>query len=361
MKFPIYKPSIGQQETDLVMDCLRSTWISSRGKYVDQFEESLASLSGVPHAIAMHNGTHPLHVACLLSGAKEGKEIVLPVFTYVASANAVLYCNAKPVFTDVSEDDWNIDLGQVSSKITDNTVAVMAVDIYGCPADYHGLRNILKGSSIRLIADAAESFGATYFGKPTGSLGDFNTFSFFGNKTITTGEGGALLLHSDEEAALASKLKNQGNSTTERYFHDVLGYNYRMTNIQAAIGMAQLERSAGIVKRKNEIYARYFDNLQHYVTFQKAQDEVNSSYWLVSFCLPSHIDRDGFCEKLDEAGIETRPFFRPMDELPYFKAGDFPVARDISKRGVSVPSYPDLSDEDVDYICLKIIDAIKSN
>ncbi|WP_420386043.1 DegT/DnrJ/EryC1/StrS family aminotransferase [Roseivirga sp.] len=360
MKFPIYVPSIGQREEELVLDCIRSTWISSRGKYIDLFEKALCESSGSKHAIAMHNGTHPLHIACLLSGAKSGKEVILPVFTYVASANSVLYCNAKPVFVDVNEDDWNINTQLVSSHISSDTVAIMPVDIYGYPADYNALRVIVSGSKIKLIADAAESFGATYHGQQSGSLGDLNSFSFFGNKTITTGEGGALLLNSDDWNTLARQLKNQGNSNTERYFHDVLGYNYRMTNIQAAIGLAQLERANEIVRRKKEIYHRYKTNLESYVTFQKEKKGVSSSNWLISFCLPTNVDREKFCNSLEAVGIETRPFFRPMDELPYFPSGNYPVAKEISMRGVSIPSYPALSDEDVDYISERILDAIKT-
>ncbi len=361
IKYPIYQPFIGEREKELVMDCLDTTWISSRGKYVDVFESRLCEIAGVKHAISMHNGTHPLHIACILSGVDRESEVIMPVFSYVATANAVAYCGAKPVFVDVSAEDWNIDVSEVEEKITDKTKAILAVDIYGYPARYKELKAIAVNHNLPLIADSAESVGAEYMGIKSGSFGDFSTFSFFGNKTVTTGEGGALLTNNDDLAARARQLKNQGNSTTQRYFHDVLGYNYRMTNIQAAIGLAQLERLETTLERKREIYQRYKSHLKDKVEFQQSAEDVHSSYWLVSFCLPKHIDRSGLEQHMNEKGVETRPFFTSMDELPYFETGDFKVSRDISKRGISVPSYPQLTNEQIDYISQSVIDYLNKS
>lgn len=357
-KLPIYRPSIGQREKELVMDCLETSWISSLGKYVGIFEQKLAANSGVAHAISMHNGTHPLHIACLLSGVDEDSEVIVPALSYVATANAVAYCGAKPVFVDVSTKDWNIDVSKIEERITPKTKAIVAVDIYGCPADYRSLKEIANRHSLKLIADAAESIGATYHGKPSGSLGDFSTFSFFGNKTLTTGEGGALLTNNSALALKAQQLKNQGNSDTKRYFHDVLGYNYRMTNIQAAIGLGQLERLEEIIARKKQIYDLYRSLLGEYVTFQEIKEGVVSSHWLVSFRLPSNVDRNELSLALEARGIETRPFFVSMDKLPYFEDGDFTVSHDLSERGMSVPSFPLLLDEEVEFICQSIVDLI---
>ena len=360
-RFPVYQPHIDAREKELVVDCMDSTWISSRGKYVDLFEKQLAELAGVEHAIAMHNGTHPLHIACLLAGVGAGDEVIVPVFSYVATANAVAYCGAKPVFVDVSPDDWNIDIAKVRDKISERTKAIIAVDIYGYPANYPALREVADEHNIILIADSAESIGSSLFGKTTAELADYTTYSFFGNKTITTGEGGALLTNHTQAADLARQLKNQGNSTQQRYYHDVLGYNYRMTNIQAAIGVGQLEKLPGILDRKRAIYERYRSHLESVAEFQAIHPEYQSSFWLVSFCLPAGINRDKVMEQMDQLGIETRPFFIALDQLPYFEEGNFPVAYDISERGISVPSYPGLKDEDVDFISRCLTDIISKN
>lgn len=356
IKYPIYQPSIGDREKELVNNCLESSWISSRGLYVDMFEEKLCEIAGVKHAISMHNGTHPLHIACLLLGVDSESEVIMPAFSYVATANAVAYCGAKPIFVDVSQDDWNIDVSKIEDKISSNTKAIIAVDIYGYPANYKSLKEIAEKYNISIIADSAESIGAVYLGKNSGSFGELSTFSFFGNKTITTGEGGALLTNNRDFAERARQLKNQGNSTTQRYYHDVLGYNYRMTNIQAAIGLAQLERLDVILDRKREIYHRYYANLHEYVQFQLPKEQVNPSYWLVSFCLPNGVSRPDLEEYMSDRGIETRPFFTSMDELPYFETGNFETSKDISIRGLSLPSYPQLKNEEIDFISQCVID-----
>ncbi len=361
IKYPIYKPYIGSREKELVVDCLDSTWISSRGKYVDLFEEKLCEISGAKHSISMHNGTHPLHIACILLGVDANSEVIVPAFSYVATANVVAYCGAKPIFADVSPEDWNISVSEVEKKITNKTKAIIAVDIYGHPANYDTLNEIAKRHDIHIIADSAESIGASYKEKRSGTFGHFSTFSFFGNKTVTTGEGGALLTNDDKQATRARQLKNQGNSVSQRYFHDVLGYNYRMTNIQAAIGLAQLERLETTLDRKREIYNRYKSNLKDKVYFQSVHPEIESSYWLVSFCLPKHINRNTLEEFMKARGIETRPFFTSMDELPYFESGNFEVSKDISNRGISVPSYPQLTNEQIDYISQCIIDYLNKD
>lgn len=356
IKYPIYKPFIGKREKELVMECLDSTWISSKGKYVDLFESKLCEIAGVRHAISMHNGTHPLHIACLLTGVESDSEVIMPVFSYVATANAAAYCGAKPVFVDVSLEDWNIDINKIEEKITSKTKAIIAVDIYGYPANYKALKKLGEKYGITIIADSAESIGSEYFGEKSGSFGDLSTFSFFGNKTITTGEGGALLTNNDDFAAKARQLKNQGNSNSQRYFHDVLGYNYRMTNIQAAIGLAQLERLETVLQKKREIYHRYKSNLKDYVDFQLTATNIMPSFWLVSFCLPHGISRPNLESFMERQGIETRPFFTSMDELPYFDSGNFENSKEISTRGLSLPSYPQLKNKEIDYISQSIID-----
>lgn len=350
IKYPVYQPWIGEKEKQYVIECLDSTWISSKGKFVDEFESKLAELVGVRHAVAMHNGTHPLHIACILSGIGIGDEVIMPAFSYVATGNAVAYCGAKAVFVDINPDTWNIDYTLLEEKINERTKAIIAVDIYGYPAPYNELKSICNKHGLQLIADSAESFGAIYKGKNAGSFGDLSTFSFFGNKTITTGEGGALLTDDDDFADQARQLKNQGNSITKRYFHDVLGYNYRMTNIQAAIGLAQIERLTEIIELKYNVFMQYYASLSSIVSFQPIETDIKSSYWLVSFTLPDHIDRTQLEDYLTARGIETRPFFTSMDDLPYFDKGHFPMSQRISKVGISLPSYPQLTKADIGFI-----------
>ncbi len=355
MKYPIYIPEIKETEKAYVSDCLDSTWISSRGKYIGQFEELIANYVGTKHAISVHNGTVALHIALLAHSIGPGDEVIVPDFTYIATANAVLYNRATPVLVDVDEHSWNITPDNIEGAITPKTKAIIVADIYGLPAEMDEVNAIADKYGLIVIEDAAESLGGLYKGRKAGSLADIATLSFFGNKTITTGEGGMVLTNNDTIAALAGKLKNQGNSETKRYFHDILGYNFRMTNIQAAIGLAQMERIDSILHRKQNIYNNYKRKLGQFVKFQKQISDVTSSNWMIGFLLNNKVQRDGLMQFLEQFEIETRPFFYPIHAMPFYPDADNRVAKQLSERGISVPSYPMLSKEDVDYICEKII------
>jgi len=355
MKYPIYIPEITGTEKDYVNDCIDSTWISSRGKYIGQFEKIVADYVGVKHAVSMHNGTVALHVALLAHSIGKGDEVIVPDFTYIATANAVLYAGAIPVLIDVDKYSWNITSEKIERAITSKTKAIIVADIYGLPADMDGINSLAKKYGLLVIEDAAESLGGSYKGRKAGSLADIATLSFFGNKTITTGEGGMVLTNDDSIAALAGKIKNQGNAETKRYFHDILGYNYRMTNIQAAIGLAQMERIDSILKRKQRIYRDYFNRLHQFVEFQKHDDNIISSNWMIGFLLENKAQRDALMKYLERFEIETRPFFYPVHAMPFYPDVDNRVTKQLSDRGISVPSFPMLSEEDVDYICAKII------
>lgn len=359
-KIPIYQPLLGEKEKAYVNDCLDSTWISSRGKYIDLFEQGMAEYTGAKHAIAVFNGTVALHLALAGLEIGPGDEVIVPDFTYVASTNAVLYVGATPVFVDVDAQSWNMDVSQIEGKITPKTKAILYTNVYGTPADYKAMQAIAEKHGIYIVEDSAESLGASLDGQMSGTLGDVSTYSFFGNKTLTTGEGGMVLTSNDEVAARMRVLKNQGNSPTVRYYHDMLGFNYRMTNIQAAIGLAQLEKLDDILAQKRHIQKYYEERLSGHLTFQRVASGDVSSYWIVAFLTASQAERDGLIKALESANIETRPFFWPIDQLPFYEEGHYPVSQDIAFRGLNIPSYPALTDEQLDYICTHILEYFTS-
>lgn len=358
MKYPVYIPSITEREKKNVIECIESTWISSKGKFVDDFEKKVEEYTGAKHAISVFNGTVALHLALEILGIGQGDDVIVPDFTYIASANAVKYTKANVVLADVCSSTWNIRVQDIKEVITPNTKAVIITDIYGNPPEMDEIIAFCKAKNIFVVADSAESIGATYKEKKTGSFADISTFSFFGNKTITTGEGGMITTNNSEWNRRLRKMKNQGNHETIRYYHDVLGYNYRMTNIQAAIGCAQMERIDSILDKKKNILNWYKKFLTNKVEFQKVYHHSTSSYWMVSFLLPKGIDRDNLMEKLAEKGIETRPFFLPIHKMPFYEKANHPVTENISRRGMNVPSYPDLNENDVEYICKAILELI---
>lgn len=344
----------------MVLDCMNSTWISSQGKYIDEFEDKVEDYTGAAYAVAVSNGTVAIHLAMLALGIGPGDEVITTNFTYVASSNAILYVGATPVFADIDKNTWNLDPQRVAEKITKKSKAILYTNIYGTPAEYTLLRQLADDNGLFLIEDAAESFGATYKGKMSGTLGDVSTFSFFGNKTITTGEGGMVLTHEADIAAKVKKLKNQGNSESVRYYHDILGYNYRMTNIQAALGVAQMGKIKQILHLKNAIQQRYMQGLGSKLRFQSVPVHATSSYWMCSLLLRSEKEKDNVRDVLSKSNIETRPFFTPIDELPFYTSvKDCPVSREISSLGMNLPSYPDLGHEDQERIIEIILETIK--
>ena len=354
MLYPIYKPFITQIEKELVNKCLDTTWISSKGKYIEMFEKEISKYTKAKYAVAVSNGTVALHLALLAYDIGVDDEVILPDFTYIATANSVLYVNAHPVFCDVDLNDWNLDPKQITKKITSKTKAIIIPNIYGNPANFRIINNIAKQHNLIVIEDAAESLGAMYHGKMSGNLGDISTLSFFGNKTITTGEGGMVLTNDPEKYKKLLKLRNQGNSDKIRYYHDILGYNYRMTNIQAAIGVGQMTKIHEIIEQKKRIQSYYEDELSSYFKFQKIESDVDSSYWMVSFLLDDENQRDSLMAYLAKENIETRPFFKQISAMPFYKKADNKVSSNLSKIGVNVPSYPELNKVDIKFICSKI-------
>jgi len=357
-KIPIYRPYLGEEENKMVAECMQSTWISSQGKFIQAFERSVEEYTGAGHAIAVSNGTVAIHLAMLALDIGPGDEVITTNFTYVASSNSILYVGATPVFVDIDPLTWNLDPSQIEAKISPATKAILYTNVYGAPADYKELEKIATKYNLYLIEDAAESFGASHGNKMSGTLGDISTYSFFGNKTITTGEGGMVLTPHKELSEKIRKLKNQGNSESIRYFHDILGYNYRMTNVQAAIGVAQLGKLDEILRLKKKLQQNYEEGLKDLVSFQKLLEDTTSSYWMSSILFKSSEQKERVVKALELANIETRPFFVPIDELPFYnKVEDCPHSREVSSKGMNLPSFPALQKWQQD----RIIEIIRNN
>jgi perosamine synthetase len=353
-KIPVYQPSLTGNEKKYVNDCLDSNWISSKGKYVSLFEKEFANYVNVNYATGVCNGTVALHLALLALGIGQGDEVIVPTLTYIASVNAIVYTGATPVFVDSLPDTWQIDPEEVRKSITPKTKAIMAVHLYGHPCEMSVLKEIADEHRLFLIEDCAEAIGSKYQGRHVGTFGDIATFSFYGNKTITTGEGGMLVTNNQTIFERAVHFKGQGLAKYREYWHDVIGYNYRMTNICAAIGLAQLERINDILSKKRQIAELYKELLKD--TEFKVHQEVGDvfhSYWMISILIPQADQRDTVRKHLSDAGIETRPVFYPVHTMPMYtqKYQRHQVAEDIGWRGINLPSYPDLSPEQIDYIC----------
>jgi perosamine synthetase len=354
IRYPVYRPLLDGNEKKYVTECLDSTWISSKGRFIPEFERRFADYIGIGHAASVCNGTMALHAALLALGIGPGDEVIVPTLTYIASVNAISYTGATPVYVDSLPDTWQMDPADVERKITTRSKAIMAVHVYGHPCDMDRLTYITRQRGLFLIEDCAESFGSCFSGKPAGTFGDISTFSFFGNKTITTGEGGMVVTNDETLHDRVVHFKGQGLAKHREYWHDVIGYNYRMTNICAAIGLAQLERADTILAQKRRIAEWYMKALQGVpVEFHRESPGTTHSYWMCSILVNKPEQREPLRDRLREEGIETRPFFYPVHTMPMYvqKYQRHPVAEDLGWRGINLPSYPGLEEHDVMLIC----------
>ena len=356
-KYPVYQPSLTGNEKLYVNECLDSTWISSKGKFISSFEDAFKSYVGVRHAATVSNGTVAIHLALLALGVGSEAEVIVPTLTYIASVNAIAYTGATPIFCDSLEDTWQMDPEDVRRKISPRTRAILAVHLYGQPCEMDELTKIAREHNLFLVEDCAEAFGSLYKGRHTGTFGDIGTFSFFGNKTITTGEGGMVITNDDTLHDRMTHFKGQGLAKYREYWHDVIGYNYRMTNICAAIGLAQLEQADSFIAKKREIaqwYKRELDGSR--IVFHKEVGNVRHSYWMISILVPDAKDRDPLRSSLRKGGIETRPLFYPVHSMPMYSSAfqRHPVAENLAWRGINLPSYPGLEENSVREICSMI-------
>lgn len=361
---PIAQPIFKGKEREYVNKAIDSTFISSKGEYIGKFEEAFADFCKVNYAISCCNGTVALHLALLALGLGQDDEVILPTLTYVATANAVKYCQAKPVFVDSEIFTWNIDPYRLEEKITKKTKGIIVVHLYGHPVDIDPILAIAQKYGLFVLEDAAQAHGAEYKSKRVGALADIATFSFYGNKIITCGEGGMVVTNNQNLADKVRQLKGQGVDPNKAYWFPIVGYNYRMTNIQAAIGLGQLENITWHIEEHIKIKTWYKDFLSNNLalTFQGERVWANPVYWMVNVLLEENIgiNRDGLINDLLLRGIETRPIFYPMHILPIYKNScynqKFPYADKISQQGLSLPTWAGLTKDDVKYIA----DTLKS-
>ena len=353
---PVYEPWLGQREAEYVLDAVNSGWISSLGKYVTEFEQSFAAYCGVEHGVSTSNGTTALHLALHALGVGPGDEVIVPALTFVASANAVVYTGAEPVFADVDLETWTLLPEEVERLTNNRTRAVMPVHLYGHAAPMDRIMEFAESRNIYVLEDAAEAHGARLGSRRTGSLGHIGAFSFFANKIVTTGEGGMLTTDDPDLAARCRMLRDHAMPPERRYWHDEVGFNYRMTNLQAAVGLAQMERVDDFISRKRRIAELYAEGLARIpgITLPVERPGYTNVFWMYSILLDESfpMSRDELILALRSQGIDSRPFFHSLDTLPPYRSDTpLPQALALSRRGLNLPSSPRLSDGQIDYIC----------
>jgi perosamine synthetase len=360
---PVCQPTLSGNELKYVTDAVETNWISSAGSYIPRFEALFAEKMGTRYGVACTNGTVALHLALATLGLQDGDEVIIPTFTMIATANSATYLGAKPVLVDSELTTWNMDLNQLEDAITPRTKAIVLVHTYGHPVDMDVLNEIASRHGIFVLEDAAEAHGAAYKGRPVGSLGDAASFSFYGNKIITTGEGGMITTNREDVARLAWNLRDHAFSTERHFWHKFVGYNYRMTNLQAAIGLAQteqLERFVAARRANAAYYTELLSRIPGVVTPPEAPWAKNV-FWMYGILLNKEfgLSRDQLRTALAARSIETRTFFIPMHCQPiYFdqyRGQRFPVAEDLCRRGLYLPSASSLTREDI----LAVVEAIK--
>lgn len=352
--FPIAKPFISSKEEEYVLDAVRGGWVSSAGPYIDRFEKVFARFCGVEHAIAVSNGTVGLHLALVTWGIGPGDEVIVPDLTFIASANAVAYAGARPVLVDVEPDTMCIDAGAAERAISSRTKAIMPVHLYGHPADLDPLLDLARRNNLLVIEDAAEAHGAEYKQRRVGGIGHCGVFSFFGNKIITTGEGGMLTTNDPAMDRRARILRSHGMDPARKYWHMERGFNYRMTNLQAALGVAQMEQIDAFIERRAQLlrwYRQYVPTSDR-VRLNYQAEWAKSAHWMI--CLEvdwfDEAKRRQFMDGLRKRGIDSRPYFYPISAMGLYPADPTPVAARKSTIGVNLPTYYELTRDDVQKI-----------
>ncbi len=378
-QIPVAAPTFNGNEKKYLEECIDSTRVSATGRFIDEFERQFAEFCETKHALTCSNGTVALHLALLAHGVGEGDEVIVPSLTYIASANAVMYCGAKPVFIDSDKDTWNLDPLLLERAITPRTKGIIVVHLYGHPADMDAIMDAARRHNLFVIEDAAEAHGALYKGQKAGSIGHCSTFSFFGNKIITCGEGGAIVTNDDELASRMRLLKGQGMDPNRRYWFNIIGYNYRMTNMQAAVALAQLEQiewHQAQRRRVAEIYNKALSPLADEIVSQSEKPWATHAHWMFSIILRrgnAH-KRDWLMQQLANDGIETRPVFYPLHTMPPYEELhrttvaerngsssdlDLPFAKFIAARGINLPTFAELEDSDIMHIVSRLQEHLK--
>lgn len=362
-RLPVMQPALGGNELAYVSDCITTNWISSQGEYVQRFQDMFSAYLGGVLSLCTSSGTTALHLALEALGLGEGDEVIVPDLTFGASANAVIHCGATPVFCDIDPETWTMDPVSVEAAITPRTRALMPVHLYGHPCDMDPIMDLARQYGLFVIEDCAEALGATFRGRPVGTIGDIGCFSFFANKVITTGEGGMVTTTDPALYERMMLLRDHGMQKKKRYWHLEAGFNYRMTNVQAAIGVAQMERIDQFLKNRRKIVARYQEHLNHVpgIVLPPEAPWAHNIYWLYAILVDEEqtgISRDFMIEWLLSQGIETRPFFYPLHNQPAYKASGhsrFPVTERVAACGINLPTSNDIVLEDVDRVCHAIM------
>lgn len=364
-QFMVSQPDIGEQEISNVVECITTGWISSQGRFIGMFENAFSEYLGGGHCLAVSNGTVALQLALTTLGIGAGDEVIVPDFTFGASINAIIHAGATPVLADVDAETWTLDLKDVQKRLTPKTKAIMPVHIYGQPAHMDEIMKIAADNGLLVIEDCAEALGATYKNKRVGLHGDATCFSFFANKSITTGEGGMVVFKDPAAAAKSRVLRDHGMNPAKKYWHDFVGFNFRMTNMQAAIGVAQMGRIDELLKRKKLLFTAYDSYFSQAagVSLLPKNDWSENSYWLYTLMLMGYDDsvRDRLIAGLGFRGIDARPGFYPMHQMkPYlgYARGDYPVASHLSSKSISLPSSFGLSSDEIIHIATTFLDEL---
>ncbi len=360
MSIPVSKPYIPENAYRYLKECLDTGWLSSQGPFVERFEDAFAKYHTMRHAISTTSGTTAIHLALAAAGITDCDEVIVPAFTMIAPVFAILYTSATPVLIDSDIDTWTINTKLIEKKITKKTKAIIAVHIYGHPVDMSPVHALAKKYNLIVIEDAAEGLGALYKNKKAGTLSDIGCFSFYANKLITTGEGGMVVTNNDDYAKKIRSLKDMAHSSEKRFVHTELAYNYRFTNLQAAVGLAYLEKIDEYNEKKRSVARHYSELLKEnsLITCPVEKSWAQSSFWMYGILIDTkRISKLKFMKLLSEKGIETRDFFISMHRQPalidrgLFHREKYPVADKIAEQGLYLPSGPNIQPEEIEYIC----------
>lgn len=368
---PVNTPLLKGNEKKYLIECIESGWISSEGPFVSEFENKFSAYIGRKHGVAVANGSAALDIAVRAIGIKDGDEVIMPTFTIISPAASIVNCGAKPILVDCEPNTWNMDVTQLEGKITEKTKAILVVHIYGLPVDMNPVLEIAKKYNLKIIEDAAEMHGQTYNNKKCGSFGDISVFSFYPNKHITTGEGGMILTDNEEYADKCKYYRNLCFDNKRRFVHEELGWNYRLTNLQAALGLAQLEQLDFFIKRKREIGKQYAQLLKDIPDIQQPQPSTSYAeniYWVYALVVnnKSKLTAEQIVNELNKRKIGTRPFFWCIHEQPVFikkgwyKNEKYPVAEHIARNGFYIPSGLGLKDEEINVVASTLIAILQS-
>ena len=355
---PVNEPILNGNEKKYLYECIETGWISSEGPFVKIFEDEFAKVAGRKHGIAVCNGTAAIDLAVTALDIKKGDEVILPTFTIISCINQIVRVGAIPVLVDSDPITWNMNVSQIEQRITSRTKAIMVVHVYGLPVDMDPVLELARAHGIKVIEDAAEMHGQSYKGRPCGSFGDISTFSFYPNKLVTTGEGGMIVTNDDVIADRCRSLRNLCFQSSRRFVHEELGWNMRMTNLQASLGIAQIERLEEFIKIKRRIGRRYHDLLSNTPEIQiplQKTDYAENIYWVYGLMLKDKVPLDAqeVMDKLGDLKIGTRPFFWCMHEQPVlkkmglFRGERYPVAEKMARRGFNLPSGLGICDDQI--------------